>query len=235
MTRRRAIARALTGGLLLAAVAAVPRPALAEQDSPPVRGAVAPEAGQRLYTLGGGLLFTFPYGLASATLGLGGGASATARFESLAVLGWSAAAELAWGTGVESGVAFGVRAFLERASLNPINGLFGVEFQALALGNDWITGGELLTTIDRERGADLTLGLGMSYTLGGPRYLDFDRVENKWDPGVRNVFASVGGEWALTMKARLFIELEVLFPLHTELIPLGYLPTVSSGLTWSLP
>lgn len=199
----------------------------------PRRGAVAPAMGERRVTAAGGLLFAFPYGLASATVGTGFGTSVTAAFESLAVLGWSASGRIGWATGLEGGWALGGSAFVERASLSASNGLFGIEFQNMALGNDWIAGGEVMATIDRERGADLTFGLGVSWTLGGPRYLDFDRVETQWDPGLRNVFASVSGEWILTERASLFIELEALVPLHTDLVPLGYLPTASSGITWS--
>ena len=198
-----------------------------------VKGARGLAKGQVAVAFGGGLTFAFPYGLANVAVGTGWGLSLEAEAESFALGGYSYGGRVVWGSEGGEGWAFGGSAFVQRASLSAINQLFGIEWQNFALGNDFIAGGELAFTFLRAAGADITLAAGASATLGGPRYTGFSEFELQFDPGFRNVFASIAGEWELTEHANLFITFEALFPFHTEIRPLGYLPTASSGVVWT--
>lgn len=211
----------------------IPGVGLAQEPSAAL-GAQPPEAGGVVVQLGGGVLLNLPQvgaGLRVGT-GLGTGLSVTAL--TVGFLGYSVDARLGWGMALGPELSLGLAVGAGLASLEDANDLGGIAFSNLSLGNDRVAGGEVLLTWLRPQSATITASLGWSITLAGTRYDNFFEATYKPDLELRGLTASLQGEWALTQTRALFLRLEGLLPLHTEIIPVGYLPTLTAGVTWSL-
>lgn len=195
-------------------------------------GAVGPELGDTELELGGGVLFILPHGSIAARTGTGGGSSLELRYTNVGGLGHSADARIGWGARVNPGLSLGAALRTGVATLEEAEDIAGIAWNNLAVGNDWIAGADFVATWRRAHEAEITLSLGATMTVGGQRYRTFFEAEYAFDPELRGLDAAVQGTWPLRPGKLLFIRLHGWVPLHTELIPLGFLPTASGGVSW---
>jgi hypothetical protein len=195
-------------------------------------GAVGPNLGTTELELGGGVLLVLPHGTVAARAGTGGGSSLEVRYTNIGLLGHSLDGRLAWGGPVADGLSMGAALRTGLATLEQANDVAGIAWNNLAVGNDWVAGADLVATWARPGAADITVELGATMTIGGPRYQTFSAAEYRLEPGLRGIDAMVQGEWDLRADKRLFIRLRGFTPLHTGLKPLGFLPTASGGVSW---
>jgi hypothetical protein len=109
----------------------------------------------------------------------------------------------------------------------------GIDLSSLSLGNDWEVGHDMLVTWTRPHMAHVTWSLGNTYALAGPRYKNYYEREFKWDARWQSVNASVIGEWEITKSRRFFLRLDALFVVKADVVPYGFLPTFTIGHAWS--
>lgn len=195
-------------------------------------GAVGPEYGTTQLELGGGVLFVVPQATVAARAGTGAGSSVELRYTNIAVVGHSIDGRVAWGAAIGPGFALGGALRTGLASLEQANDIGGLAWNNLAVGNDWVAGADIVGTWRRATAADITLQLGASVTIGGPRYTSFSEAEYAFDPGLRGLDATIQGEWDLREDKQMFIRLHGFTPLHTGLRPLGFFPTATGGISW---
>jgi hypothetical protein len=187
--------------------------------------------------LGGeaGMIFVLPTLSVSAAVGLGGGVRAELRYRNIAALGHAGSARLTWGGRITRGLAIGIAARTSITSLAQADiGLIGIQFSNLALGNDWLVGGDLALTWLRRGAAAVTASLGPTFTLGGVRYSTFDDHAFRFEPAIRAMSASVQGEWPIRPRLHLYLRLDGDVLLHTRTKPLGFIPTGVAGLGWAV-
>jgi hypothetical protein len=197
-------------------------------------GAAAPRAGNLVFSLGAGSALVLPQVTLDARVGLGAGTSIDVRYRNLAFYGHYVQGRFTWATPVTSRVTFGLAARTGIGSLAQADSAaFGINFSALALGNDWEVGHDIVVTWTRPGQAHVTGALGPTYSLGGPRYVTFDDSKWKLEPKWQSVTATLLGEWELTMTRRIFLRLDAMFLVKAETVPYGFLPTFTIGHAWS--
>jgi hypothetical protein len=215
-------------GLAIVALVCCPAPIEAQEGL----GAVGPQFGTTELEIGGGVLFALPQGTVAARAGTGAGSSLELRYTNVGLLAHALDARIGWGAVVTEGLALGVALRTGVATLEKASDIAGIAWTNLALGNDWVAGADLVVTWLRPSSADITLSLGATMTVAGVRYTSFSEAEYRSDPELRALDAAIQGEWDLRENKRLFIRLQALAPLHTQLIPLGFLPTATGGVSW---
>jgi hypothetical protein len=197
-------------------------------------GAPAPPAGHVVVSGEGGLIFIVPTLSLAANVGLGGGASAELRYRNIAGLGHAGKLRLAWSTAVASGLALSVALRTSITSLIQMDEkLFGIQVSNLAIGNDWLVGGDLSLTWLRPGKAHITVSLGPTFTLGGLRYTSFDDREFRIEPAARALTGAIQGEWEVGERLNVFLRLDADVLLRAEIMPLGFLPTATIGFGWA--
>jgi hypothetical protein len=200
----------------------------------PRLGAGAPRLGGVVFSVGAGAAEVLPQLTLDARVGLGANTSIDVRYRNLAVLGQYGQARFTWATPVSARVTFGLAARVAIGTLSPGDGgSFGLQFSSLALGNDLEVGHDIVLTWARPGSAHLTGALGPTYSLGGPRYYDFDHSKWRFEPFWQSVTASLLGEWELTPARRFFLRLDALFLVKADVVPYGFLPTFTIGHAWS--
>lgn len=200
----------------------------------PKLGAMAPAAGDFVFTLGAGNAILLPAVTTEVRLGLGRSTSLELRYRNLAVLGHLGQARFTWATPISSRLTFGLAARTGIGSLAQGDGeKVGIDLSSLSLGNDWEVGHDMLVTWTRPHMAHVTWSLGNTYALAGPRYKNYYEREFKWDARWQSVNASVIGEWEITKSRRFFLRLDALFVVKADVVPYGFLPTFTIGHAWS--
>jgi hypothetical protein len=206
----------------------------AEEQPPPLAGALPLRAGELVLGGEAGMIIVLPTLDVSAAVGLGGGVGVEARYRNIAVLGHAGALRLSWGRRIAPSVALGLVARTSITSLAQADGgIIGIRFSNLAIGNDWLVGGDVALTWLRTRGAHVTATLGPTFTLGGVRYTSFTDHAFAIAPEIRAMSASVAGEWPLRRGFDVVLRLDADVLLHTEIMPLGFIPTSIVGFAWA--
>jgi hypothetical protein len=183
---------------------------------------------------GGGLFVNAPYATLALRVGAGGGTRFDLVYEAPALLGQSLALGFGWGAPVGPHLDLGFALETAIGTLGAIGDIFGIRWRAFDLGNDWTALGALVLTYRPDSGARVTARLGVDTTLADYRYATFDDAAYALDFEVRGPAAMIQGEWRLDADRHLFIRLEMDVPLHTELTPLGFVPTAAAGVAWAL-
>lgn len=219
---------------LLTMLAVGPTDAVVTRHSPTVLGARSPRAGGVVLGVAGGLVTVVPHLSLHARVGLGGGVRAQLRYRTLAGLGHGGQLRLGWGRLLATHFVLGLDARTSITSLALADGLFGVQFSALAVGNDWLVGGDLVATWIRPRRAQISVMAGTTGSLGGIRYHGFEDRSFEIDPGHYSVDLGLMGEWVRSTRRRLFLRLDGTLLTKTATVPLGFLTTGTIGAAWSL-
>jgi hypothetical protein len=198
-------------------------------------GAASPDAGH-IYLAGeAGMIFILPHLTAGGIIGLGGGAAVELRYRNIAALGHNGRLRLAWGTKITDRLLYGISARTSITSLRLADaGLIGIQFSNLAIGNDWEVGSDISLTWLRPGDAHITVSLGPTWTLGGPRYTSFKEDEFLIEPGIRSIMGSVQGEWEMSQRLTFFLRLDAAVLLGAEIRPIGFIPTGAIGFGWSV-
>ncbi|MFT3772131.1 MAG: hypothetical protein QM820_42540 [Minicystis sp.] len=180
-----------------------------------------------------GMIFVLPTLSVAAAVGLGGGARVELRYRNLALLGHAGALRVAWGGLIAPSLAVGLAARTSITSLaQGDGGVIGIQFSNLAVGNDWLVGGDVALTWIRPGKAQVTATIGPTFTLGGVRYTSFADHAFTIAPAIRALTASVTGEWPLRRGFDVYLRLDADVLLHTEIMPLGFIPTGVVGFGW---
>lgn len=213
---------------------AAPRAAARAAVGGPKLGAAAPSAGNAVFTIGAGNAILLPQGTFEARVGLGASTSLELRYRNLALLGHLGQARFTWATPVSRHLTFGLAV---RTGIGSLGGATeaktGIDTTSLSLGNDWEVGHDLLLTWSRPHQAHVTWAIGPNYALAGPRYINYDERRFQWDARWQSVVASAIGEWEITKTRRFFLRLDALFLVKADIVPWGFLPTLTIGHAWS--
>jgi hypothetical protein len=229
--------RALPAAVALAIALGASRASVAAEPAAPrsLVGAAAPPAGHFVVSGEGGLIFIIPTLSVAANVGVGGGVGAELRYRNIAGLGHAGKLRLAWATHVDPGLVLGVALRTSITSLAQADGkLVGVQVSNLAIGNDWLVGGDLSLTWLRPGKAHLTVSLGPTFTLGGLRYTSFDDRAFRIEPAARALTGTIQGEWEVGAHLNVFVRLDADVLLHAEILPLGFIPTGTIGFGWAV-
>jgi hypothetical protein len=214
-------------------IAALLHAPLAFAENGPLLGAAGPEKGDAVITAGGGLVFNVPTGSLSARLGTGAGWHLGADYDLIGLLGHSFGLRLGGGGFVGEDVAMGAALSTAIGSLQ-LAEVAGVDFANLDFGNDWISSLDFVVSWTRPERAHITATFGIQITLADYEFTSFTATEYLFEPALRGVTASIQGEWELEEVEHFFIRLQGLVPLHTDVTPIGFLPTVSAGVAWRI-
>jgi hypothetical protein len=182
----------------------------------------------------GGFVTIIPHLSLYARLGLGKGVRAQLRYRTLAGLGHGGELRVGWGRALGSRVVLGIDARTSMMTLAPADGLFGVQFSALPIGNDWLVGGDVQITWVRPGRAQITACTGTRATMGGTRYRGFEDGQFEIDPDHYSVDLGLMGEWVRSRRRRLFLRLDGTWLTSTAIVPVGFLATGSIGVVWGL-
>lgn len=231
--------RGIAGTAAAIALAIDPASAVAaDGEAPPARaiaGAISPLAGEIDLTGEAGVIFVLPTLSASAAVGLGGGLRAELRYRNIAVLGHAGALRVSWGRRIAPSLAFGLATRTSITSLAQADGgMLGIQFSNLAIGNDWLVGGDALLTWIRPGQAQVTASIGPTFTLGGVRYSSFRDHAFRIDPAIRALTASVQGEWPIGPRLGFYLRLDADVLLRAEITPIGFIPTGVAGVAWEV-
>lgn len=184
--------------------------------------------------IGGGVVTVIPHLSLSARVGLGGRARAELRYRTLAGLGHGGQLRLGWGHELGGKVVLGFDVRTAISTLALADGILGVQFSGLSVGNDWLVGGDFRATWIRPERAQLSVLAGTTASMGGVRYRSYEERGFEIDPGHHSVDLGVMGEWVRSPRRRLFLRLDGTLLTSTQIIPLGFLTTGTVGAAWGL-
>ena len=198
-----------------------------------------PEAGAMLISVGAGAVVLFPHAELGLRVGVGKGAGLDVLYRNYAILGHGGEVRLGYNRPVRVELASGHLALggRLRTAINTqiwADGIFGIEFSSVPLGNDWEIGGDVVAVWARPGRADITAQLGTTWTLGGVRYLTYDTRSFQIDPGWRSIDFTVQGQWRWTARRDIFFRLHGTVLTRGETRPIGFLPTGLAGFVWRL-
>jgi hypothetical protein len=192
-----------------------------------------------------------PHITLGARAGLGAGVGVDAAYRNLALFGQSGRFRLSWGARAADRIDLGVAYRTSYTTLELADGdLIDIDFSTFPLGNDWEMGNDVVITFERPGQAHISASLGPTFTLGGIRYLGFERRAEgfTFDPAMRGIEGAVQGEWKLWETTNILLRLDALVLLGIEkdeacvqarqsncrqLVPLGFVPTATVGLGWA--
>ena len=222
------------GPLVLALAAGEPGADRDDEEPLAILGAQGPGLGRVVPFIGGGMAMILPHLTTGLRVGLSRRGWIGLRYRT--VSGLSHAGRLAggWGTSVAPHLLLGLSLRTTISTLAVVDGVMGVRFSDLELGNDWEIGGDIRLTYLRPGRAHVTFGLGTTATLGGIRSMSYAERGFAIDPGMRAIDAGVRGEWVRTPKRNLYAGFDAVVLVSGNLIPLGFLPIVSIGGAWWL-
>lgn len=216
-----------------------------------VLGAAAPELGGFVLHGSLGAVLILPHLTAGVRAGLGAGFGVDVSYRNLAAFGHEGRLQLLFGVEVADGIDLGLVYQTAISSLELADDtVAGIQFSTLPLANDWTMGNRLALSVNRERGAHITVSAGLLFTLGGVRFIGFEEKAEgfTFDPAARAIETSVQGEWELWSNVNVFARLDAQFLLGiekdeacqaarqnecTQLVPFGFLPTGTLGLAWA--
>ena len=213
-------------------------------------GAVGPDALDIVIRGSVGMAMILPHFVASGRLGLGGGVYGELGYGNLAAFGQQARARLGWGINIAGNVDLGVAARTAYSTLQLADeGIVGIRFSSLPIGNDWEVGNDIVLTWNRPDQAHITLSVGPTFTLGGTRFFAFNESEFEFDPSARSIDVGIQGEWGVWETANVFVRLDAQFLLGIEedeacvqaqqddcgqLVPFGFIPIGAVGVAWAI-
>ena len=197
-------------------------------------GVFGPGAGKVVLSLGGGMAFILPHLTMGMRVGITRRGWVGLRYRTVSGLSHAGRLHGGWGARVAPRLWLGGTARTTLSTLQVVDGVMGIRFSQLSLGNDWELGGDIELTLLRPERAHVTFGLGATGTLGGVRYTGYDQRSFSIDPGPRAVNASVRGEWVRSDRRNLTAGFEAVVLIAGDLVPLGFLPIASIGGSWWL-
>jgi hypothetical protein len=201
---------------------------------PAVLGARGPRPGALILSLGAGAVVMVPHATLALRAGTGAGTSVEVGYRNLAVFGQGVHLRAGWGRPIGAGhhlIGVAVRSSYGTLRLAPTE-LVGIRFGEYSLGNEWDAGADLVATVHRRRGAQLTLALGATASLATPATDSAQASGHRLRPFLRSLNASVQGEWPVGAGRAFYLRLDAVVLVRAELRPIGFLPTSTAGFAW---
>jgi hypothetical protein len=212
-------------------------------------GARGEAAGDLVLHGSAGLAVILPHVTLAGRLAAGGGTTVELGYRNLAFFGQEARARFGWGTRATKGLDIGLALRTSISTLALADGdIIGIEFSSVPLGNDWEIGHDVVATIEGPGTVFFTGAVGPTYTMGGLRPTGYEQSAFTFDPALRALHGAGILEWGLGARTNFFLRFDAMFLLGIEtdddcvearqshcgqLVPIGFLPTASLGLTWS--